>query len=152
VTSLRVRAQELWSNLASATANGTGVPQALLDAKAAEVQKRAEAQRVIEVSSRDRLCRTVRLVLPYTECVWLSSISWSPSGPVPRSSSPHILEDDMVSQSDLLCEQERINADQRKRDEEDRKRRDEERNARREADRSRPDRDRDDRRDRDRDR
>ena len=46
---LRGRAQELWSNLASATANGTGVPQSLLDAKAAEVQKRAEAQRLIEV-------------------------------------------------------------------------------------------------------
>ena len=35
--------------LASATANGTGVPQPLLDAKAAEVQKRAEAQHAIEV-------------------------------------------------------------------------------------------------------
>ena len=46
------RAQELWSNLASATANGTGVPQSLLDAKAAEVQKRAEAQRLIEVRTR----------------------------------------------------------------------------------------------------
>ena len=44
------RAQELWSNLASATANGTGVPQSLLDVKAAEVQKRTEAQRLIEVT------------------------------------------------------------------------------------------------------
>lgn len=35
--------------LASACANGTGVPQVLLDAKAAEVQKRAEAQKAIEV-------------------------------------------------------------------------------------------------------
>ena len=36
--------------LASACANGTGVPQVLLDAKAAEVQKRTEAQKAIEVS------------------------------------------------------------------------------------------------------
>lgn len=38
--------------LASACANGTGVPQVLLDAKAAEVQKRAEAQKAIEVPPR----------------------------------------------------------------------------------------------------
>ena len=64
----RVRTQELWSNLASATANGTGVPQALLDAKAAEVQKRAEAQRLIEVSLWDGLCCIVYPVLPRTRC------------------------------------------------------------------------------------
>ena len=64
VTSRWVRAQELWSNLASATANGTGVPQALLDAKAAEVQKRAEAQRLIEVHAARRVLQ------PTVQCWW----------------------------------------------------------------------------------
>lgn len=43
--------QELWLMLASAAGNDSGIPQAILDAKAEEVRKRKEVQDAITVSS-----------------------------------------------------------------------------------------------------
>lgn len=44
--------QELWLMLASAASNDSGIPQAILDAKAEEVRKRKEVQDAITVRRR----------------------------------------------------------------------------------------------------
>jgi hypothetical protein len=53
--------QELWLMLASAAGNDSGIPQAILDAKAEEVRKRKEVQDAITVRRRQPFSASLHL-------------------------------------------------------------------------------------------